>query len=185
MPVVGTNFDLVAFDPRGIGRSIPLANCSASSSSLRRRAFGMHGPELSTIYWDQTLASAEEFGAECEAVISGPNSAGPHMSTAVVATDMLSIINAFAATERGHGVNDSSLLNYWGVSYGIFIGETFASMYPDRVGRVLLDGMIRFEHLRNTSSNALLGVVDPRDYISGLDLSQINNLFRILPFCWS
>jgi pimeloyl-ACP methyl ester carboxylesterase len=142
VPVVGTNFDLVAFDPRGLGRSIPLANCSASSSNLRRRAFGMYGPELSTIYWDQTLESAKEFGAECEAAIGGPNGAGPHMSTAVVATDMLSIVKAFAATERGKRVEDSSLLNYWGISYGTFVGETFASMYPDRVGRVLLDGMI-------------------------------------------
>lgn len=64
------------------------------------------------------------------------------MSTVVVARDMLSIVDAFAATERGKTTKDSSLLNYWGISYGTFIGETFASMYPDRVGRVVLDGTI-------------------------------------------
>ena len=156
-PVIGTNFDIVAFDPRGLGRSIPLANCSAPASKLRRRAFGMTGPELSSLYWDQTLEQAKELGAECGAAIGGPHGAGQYMSTAVVAMDMLSIVNAFAASERGETVRGSSLLNYWGVSYGTFIGETFASMYPDRVGRVLLDG-----------------VVDPRDYIAGLELSQIN-----------
>lgn len=117
----------------------------------------MTGPELSSLYWDQTLEQAKELGAECGAAIGGPHGAGQYMSTAVVAMDMLSIVNAFAASERGETVRGSSLLNYWGVSYGTFIGETFASMYPDRVGRVLLDG-----------------VVDPRDYVAGLELSQIN-----------
>ena len=146
VPVVGTNFDLVGFDPRGIGRSIPAANCSASSTntSLRRRAFGLYGPELSSLYWDQTLESAKEFGAQCETAIGGPDGAGTHMSTAVVATDMLSIVDAFASTDKGKAVEDSSLLNYWGISYGTFIGESFASMYPDRVGRVALDGILSF-----------------------------------------
>jgi pimeloyl-ACP methyl ester carboxylesterase len=142
VPVVGTNYDLVAFDPRGLGRSIPAANCSAPSKSLRRRAFGMSGPELSSLYWDQTLESAHELGAECKKAIGGPDGAGPHMSTAVVATDMVSIVDAFAKTDQAKKVKNPSLVNYWGVSYGTFIGETFASMFPDRVGRVALDGMI-------------------------------------------
>lgn len=66
------------------------------------------------------------------------------MSTAVVARDMVSIVDAFAATERGKRAKYSSLVNYWGISYGSYIGETFASLYPDRVGRVALDGMIPF-----------------------------------------
>jgi pimeloyl-ACP methyl ester carboxylesterase len=102
----------------------------------------MTGPELSRLYWDQTLEQVKELGAKCEATIGGPQGAGQHMSTAVVAADMLSVVNAFAASERGKAVKDSSLLNYWGISYGTFVGETFASMYPDRVGRVLLDGVV-------------------------------------------
>ncbi|ATZ58189.1 hypothetical protein BCIN_16g00410 [Botrytis cinerea B05.10] len=157
LPVIGTNYDVVAFDPRGMGRSIPLADCSSSSSSkLRRRNFGLSGPELDTSYWTEEFQTALQFGAECNATLGGPDEAGQHMSTAVLAADMLSIVDAFAKTKRGQDVSSSSLLNYWGFSYGSFIGETFASMYPGRVGRLAVDG-----------------VVDPEDYISGTELKDI------------
>lgn len=126
-----------------MGRSIPLADCSSSSSSkLRRRNFGLSGPELHTSYWTEEFQTALQFGAGCNATMGGSDEAGLHMSTAVLAADMLSIVDAFAKTERGQGVSSSSLLNYWGFSYGSFIGETFASIYPDRVGRVAIDGML-------------------------------------------
>lgn len=143
MTIAGTNFDLVSFDPRGLGRSVPSINCS-STISLRRRAFDLQGPELSESYWTQTFESAKELGAECEAVVGGPNGAARHMSSAVVARDLLSIVDAFAKTERGKSAHDASLLNFWALSYGTIIGQTFASMYPDRVGRILLDGRALF-----------------------------------------
>ncbi|TGO53047.1 hypothetical protein BOTNAR_0306g00100 [Botryotinia narcissicola] len=157
LPVVGTNYDIVAFDPRGMGRSFPLADCSSvSSSKLRRRNFGLSGPELDSSYWTEEFQTALQFGAECNATMGRSDEAGPHMSTAVLAADLLSIVDAFAKTERGQDVSSSSFLNYWGFSYGSFIGETFASMYPDRVGRFAIDG-----------------VVDPEDYISGTELKDI------------
>ena len=33
------------------------------------------------------------------------------------------------------------LINYWGFSYGTFLGATYVNMFPERVGRVLLDGV--------------------------------------------
>lgn len=137
-----------------MGRSIPRANCSqsASQNGLRRRAFGLHGPELPQAFFEQIFQSAQELGQECEAAIGGPDGAGPHMSTPVVATDMLSIVDAFAATESGKSVANSSLLNYWGFSYGTFIGQTFASLYPDRVGRVAIDGNFSHQNLTLTDT---------------------------------
>lgn len=65
------------------------------------------------------------------------------MSTATNARDMLSIVDAFAATTDGQRTSiPSRLLNYYGVSYGTFLGQTFASMFPDRVGRMVLDGVV-------------------------------------------
>lgn len=40
-------------------------------------------------------------------------------------------------------------LVYWGFSYGSFLGATFASMFPDKVGRVILDGIVDADHFVN------------------------------------
>ena len=36
-------------------------------------------------------------------------------------------------------------LQYWGISYGTILGQVFAGMFPDRIGRVLLDSALRFD----------------------------------------
>ncbi len=73
LPIIGPNYDIVSFDPRGMGRSIPRANCTSDSSPtetantdrLRRRAFGLSGPELPPSYWDATFLAARELGEDC------------------------------------------------------------------------------------------------------------------------
>ena len=146
----GSNYDLVSFDPRGLYRSKPSANCSSSSSrpSVSRRVTKLPGPEYPESYWNSTFDNARALGDRCEATIGGKEQAGPHMTTAVNARDMVSIIDAFARTKAGQHIKDAMLLNYWGFSYGTFLGQTFASMFPDRVGRLVLDGN-----------------VDPEDYL--------------------
>lgn len=56
------------------------------------------------------------------------------MSTATTARDMLGIVDAFAATEDGRRASASAghpgLLNYYGISYGTFLRQTFASLFP-------------------------------------------------------
>lgn len=142
--VIGTNFDIVSFDPRGMGRSLPSANCSQPASTndkVVKRAYGIYGPEEPDAYWEEYFAAVKVSGAQCAKAFGGASGAGEHMSTPVVATDMISIVDAFAATPRGaSAAGDSSLLNYWGYSYGTFLGQTFATLYPDRVGRLTFDG---------------------------------------------
>jgi pimeloyl-ACP methyl ester carboxylesterase len=72
---------------------------------------------------------------------------------------MISILDAFSSSSDGSRCSsDATLLNYWGVSYGSFIGETFANMFPQRVGRVALDG-----------------VLDPDEWVIQSGLNQITH----------
>lgn len=161
VPIIGPNYDIVSWDPRGIGYALPSANCTLAanftSSSLRRRAFGLYGPEFPDQYFENAYSNAYQAGQDCTDSIGGSKQAGPHISTATVARDMISILDAYAESEDGKRCNsDASLLNFWGFSYGTFIGQTFASMFPSRVGRVVLDG-----------------VVDAIDYLQTTDLKSI------------
>jgi pimeloyl-ACP methyl ester carboxylesterase len=112
--------------------------------------------EFNRTYIESVLEEAKTIGTLCQKTIGGPDGAGVHMSTADVARDMLRILDAYALSDDGKRVKDPEMLNYWGFSYGTFLGETFASMFPDRVGRVALDG-----------------VLDPDDFRSGLTRKSV------------
>jgi len=69
VPTISIKFDIISFNPRGLGHSIPSANCSTASttSKMGRRDFG----SLPQEYWNTTFEGAKELGAECEATIGG------------------------------------------------------------------------------------------------------------------
>jgi pimeloyl-ACP methyl ester carboxylesterase len=172
LTILGSNYDFVSWDPRGIGNALPSALCTLSSDltgakrKLKPRAPSsipelekLYGPTLAPIFFQDRYAEAVEYGPECAASIGANADAGPHMTTATVARDMISILDAFSSSSDGSRCsNDATLLNYWGVSYGTFIGETFANMFPHRVGRVVLDG-----------------VLDPDEWIIQSGLNQITH----------
>jgi pimeloyl-ACP methyl ester carboxylesterase len=111
-------------------------------------------------FYDSYIQFGISIGSECAELAGGQLDAGPHMSTATTARDMLSIVDAFAATEDGQRASKPShLLNYYGISYGTFLGQTFASMFPERVGSMVLDA-----------------VVDPETYLTNLTRNNVNHL---------
>ncbi|KAI0459826.1 Alpha/Beta hydrolase protein [Xylaria acuta] len=105
----------------------------------------------------------------------GDSSIFRHMDTPNSARDMLSIINAWDEWRSDSKIiqpmqsgaahppverqtsddgedNKTGLrgrLVYWGFSYGTLLGATFASMFPDRVGRIVLDGVVHADHYVN------------------------------------
>ncbi|KAI1428171.1 TAP-like protein-domain-containing protein [Xylaria sp. FL1777] len=145
--VAGDNWDIVGFEPRGIYRSEPNINCSATATSTQNSTLDSRFvPEVADEFFTSYIDTGIELGYQCQKAVGGEKDAGPHMSTTTNARDMLSIVDAFAKTTDGEkAAKPSNLLNYFGYSYGTFLGQVFASMFPDRVGNMVLDAVLSLD----------------------------------------
>jgi pimeloyl-ACP methyl ester carboxylesterase len=125
--LVGGHYDIIGFDPRGIGRSNTIRCFKDGTDSQLYQAnrpwsLGPGENAANFAMFQQALAN------QC---IDKNRDFLPYVSTAAVARDLDSLRDAFG----------QELTNYWGFSYGTFLGATYANMFPDRVGRVILDGV--------------------------------------------
>ncbi|KAK6515807.1 hypothetical protein TWF281_004397 [Arthrobotrys megalospora] len=160
----GPGWDIIGFDPRGMGYSKPngalgwngvpfvdpsLQNATyISPDKLGKRAIRAdhYGLEIAPrpASWIDTLYQAgEEFNELLQANGNADNQAVPYMTTPNVAFDMLQIAKADARL-KGE-CEDDVLVNYYGVSYGTVVGQTFTSLYPQHVGRFVIDSVVDLE----------------------------------------
>ncbi|WP_399881549.1 alpha/beta hydrolase [Streptomyces sp. BBFR51] len=116
-------YDVVTFDPRGVGRSSPVS-CGPATLKIMEATDGDEG----TTDPDDVLKRLRDAAAEC-AKYSGP--VLPHIGTVDAARDMDVMRRAL-----GDG-----RLNYLGFSYGTRLGAVYAAQFPDKVGRMVLDGV--------------------------------------------
>ncbi|MGI8700439.1 MAG: alpha/beta hydrolase [Nocardioidaceae bacterium] len=119
-------YDVVGFDPRGVGQSTPVECLSDDALDV----YVASDPSPDT---PEEISRMEqlwtEFTQGCVAH-SGPLLA--HVSTIEAARDM-DILRAV--------VKDRTF-NYYGASYGTYLGATYAALFPRRVHRMVLDGAI-------------------------------------------
>jgi pimeloyl-ACP methyl ester carboxylesterase len=127
-PQVVDRFDLIGFDPRGVGQSNPL-RCFTTQEDADE-VFGAQLPvPLSRTEISGTLASYRDYGKFCK------NNAGSllnHMSTKDVVRDLDTLRAA---------VGDRKL-TYVGFSYGTLIGSTYTSMFPKQSRAIVIDGNV-------------------------------------------
>ena len=125
-PELLAGFDIVGFDPRGVGKSTPL-ECE-DTQALDTLISSDPDPDTpaETRYSDGLL---RKLGADC---LARSGALVRHMSTVEVAKD-LDVLRAAVGDHK---------LSYFGASYGTFIGATYADMFPDHVGRMVLDGAL-------------------------------------------
>ena len=121
-----TYFDIVGFDPRGTGQSSPV-DC-LSDDGLDAYLSG--DPEPQTPDEERTfLRTARSLARGCEQLSPGLAS---HISTVEAARD-IDVLRAALGEQ---------VMTYYGASYGTQLGSTYAELFPDRVGRFVLDGAV-------------------------------------------
>jgi pimeloyl-ACP methyl ester carboxylesterase len=118
---VRDDYDLIGYDPRGVGLSDPI-RCSAALFNQPIDYF----PQTRSAF-RRLVAHNRALGRSCERD-SGPLAA--HDDTISVARDLDAIRAALG----------EPTLNYLGLSYGTEIGSLYAALFPHRVGRMVLDG---------------------------------------------
>ncbi len=121
-------FDIIGFDPRGVARSTPVRCLDAAGMDelLYTDAVGEPGSDE---FIDEQLSLSAEFYAACR---KNTGALFDHVDTVSAARD-LDLLRAVLGDRR---------LHYLGYSYGTLLGATYAELYPDKVGAMVLDGAI-------------------------------------------
>jgi pimeloyl-ACP methyl ester carboxylesterase len=124
-PDVAAQYDIVGFDPRGVGSSVPALSCDRSFFDGPRPNYipASHAAEQVLINRAKTYAAdcGKRFGWLL-----------PHMTTEDTARDMDAIRAAFGVSK----------INYYAFSYGTYLGQVYATLFPDRVRRMVLDSVV-------------------------------------------
>lgn len=125
-PAMRSAYDLVSVDQRGVQYSTPV-DCGADTPATPM-GFGLRVSGDAAQIAD-SYEAFEKVAAACE------QRAGkllPHLGTPDAARDM-DVVRALLGDER---------LHYLGYSYGTYLGVTYAELFPSRVGRMVLDGVV-------------------------------------------
>ncbi|HKT02668.1 MAG TPA: alpha/beta fold hydrolase [Rugosimonospora sp.] len=125
---VAQRFDVVTFDPRGVGASTPGLKCEPDAAFVARIAGATVRQPLGTGI-ATALADGRRYAQGC-AALSGPLL--PDSGTGYAALDLERLRVALGAPQ----------ISYFGLSYGTILGNVYADMYPGRVRAAVLDGAV-------------------------------------------
>lgn len=124
-PSLLEKYDIVGFDPRGVGTSAPIRCLTSSQTDA---SFAADSKPDNQKELDVLIKQVQEYVARCESRTQDIL----HYSTADSARDMDLLRSALREKK----------LNYLGVSYGTYLGTLYAKFFPNKVGRMVLDGAI-------------------------------------------
>jgi pimeloyl-ACP methyl ester carboxylesterase len=123
---VTDQFDIVGFDPRGVGRSDPI---KCISDKDQDETFSLDPDPVSQAAFDQLVALNQRIATSCGQKYGAQL---PLFSTEQAAHDMDAIRAA---------VGDPKM-TYLGFSYGTLLGATYAQLYPKNIRALVLDGAV-------------------------------------------
>lgn len=123
---IGDDFHFVGFDPRGVGASSPPAVCFDDARMRRTHQIHYDGDA------QHDIERYDEVGNFAQACAGHMGDHAAHVNTPQTAADMNAILDALG--QDG--------LYYLGYSYGTTLGATYATMFPERAERVVIDGVL-------------------------------------------
>ncbi len=124
-PGVAADYDIVGFDPRGVGSSVPALSCDPGFFSGVRPNYIPANAAAEQVL----VTRAKTYASDCEKKFGWML---PYMTTEDVARDMDAIRAAFGVPK----------INYYAFSYGTYMGQVYATLFPGRVRRMVLDSVV-------------------------------------------
>jgi pimeloyl-ACP methyl ester carboxylesterase len=124
-PQVAADYNIIGFDPRGVGSSSPALTCDPSFFAGERPDYVPASAAA-----EQTLINrAKSYAADCEKRYGWLL---PYMTSVDAARDMNSIRAALGVPA----------ISYFAYSYGTYLGQVFATLFPHRLRRMVLDSTV-------------------------------------------
>jgi len=141
--LLSPQFNLVGFDPRGVKSSDIDLDCfpgrHADRDLLQSEINGHITDDTSPLSLHDAWELGRGWGERCTAV-QQKGRKSKYVNSVAVAYDMLRF-SEVRAQSLGQP-REQSKLWYYGVSYGTTLGTTFATLFPDRIGGMVLDGVM-------------------------------------------
>ncbi|MGW0815765.1 alpha/beta hydrolase [Streptomyces viridiviolaceus] len=166
---VAAQYDVIGFDPRGVGKSEPALDCRPGHFAPVRPDSLPTTPAVEKANIARAKSFADACGTKYADVL-------PYIDTVSAARDMEAIRTALGAQK----------INYFGYSYGTYLGAVYAKLHPERVRRLVLDSVvdptdvwydanINQDHAFNDRHRALMAWIADHDttYRLGTDPERI------------
>ncbi|AVV42025.1 alpha/beta hydrolase [Streptomyces sp. ID05-04B] len=122
---VASQYDVIGFDPRGVGKSQPALDCKPGYFNPVRPDSVPRTAAIEKANLSRARAFAKACGTKYASVL-------PYINTVNAVKDMDAIRKALGAPK----------INYFGYSYGTYLGQVYAKLYPTRVRRLVLDSIV-------------------------------------------
>jgi pimeloyl-ACP methyl ester carboxylesterase len=124
-PQVAATYDIVGFDPRGVGGSVPALSCDPGFATGVQPDYIPASAAAEQVLIDRARA----YAAGCEQRYGWLL---PYLTTVNSARDMDAIRQAFGVQK----------INYYAFSYGTYLGQVYGTLFPGRVRRMVLDSTV-------------------------------------------
>lgn len=121
----GDGYDWIGFDPRGVGSSRPAMRCRPNYFHPNRPDYRPRSQHLVDVWLARSKKYADTCARRYPQLIK-------HMTTAEVARDMNSIRKALGMSK----------ISFFGFSYGTYLGQVYATLFPTHLKRMVLDSNV-------------------------------------------